>query len=468
MDMSGGLAGVVLAAAVLQAGQAPARHPQPLPDPIVNPVRVEIRVESEYGALVAISNLVVATVRSVSGPPDTTARVDGGWLFVSGTSAGQHVVVFRAVLEADDTAAPITISFPLASGPPAPISTAVVFNVNDEARPLEIARANSRQAVTLSAAQLRTNGPLTIPHRDRLVLAHWYPWWDAVAWASPQLLDQPLRLYSTDTPADVVRNMQDVRDAGIDAVIVSWQGSEVGGGWNLRRLRYVLDAAQQVGIRVTVHLETLAANRVGIEGATPDPDVLTAWIVELVDTLATHPAWLKVEGRPVIFAYVWDFAGNPTWNTVRERLRAGGRTPLLMADSTNPASLLVADGLSTYSGTLFAPDVRTLMRDTASATRAYHLLGTNWGSPRIAVATVMPGYDETRLAGRSGRVVPRLDGEFYDRQWEAALGSGADWVVISTWNEWAENTQVEAGQRFGQFYIWRTRFWAAALKTAPR
>ena len=99
-------------------------------------------------------------------------------------------------------------------------------------------------------------------------------------------------------------------------MIVSWQGSDVGGGWNLRRLRYVLDGAQQAGIKVTVHLETLAANKVGREGATPDPDVLTAWIVELVDTLATHPAWLKVDGRPVIFAYVWGFAGDATWSTV--------------------------------------------------------------------------------------------------------------------------------------------------------
>ena len=108
------------------------------------------------------------------------------------------------------------------------------------------------------------------------------------------------------------------------------------------------------------------------------------------------------------------------------------------------------------------------MRTTMSAVRSYHLLGAAYGSPRIAAATVMPGYDETRLLGRSGRVVPRIEGEFYDRQWEAARASGADWVVISTWNEWAENTEVEAGQRFGEFYVWRTRFWAAALKTAPR
>ena len=150
------------------------------------------------------------------------------------------------------------------------------------------------------------------------------------------------------------------------------------------------------------------------------------------------------------------------------RVRTGSRNPLLIGDSTNPAHLSLADGLATYSGTLFSPDVGALMRDTVSAVRMYHLLGGAYGSPRIAVATVMPGYDETRLVGRSGRSVSRAEGEFYNQQWQAALASGADWVVISTWNEWAENTEVEAGQRFGEYYVWRTRFWTAALKSAPR
>jgi hypothetical protein len=465
-----GIAGLVLAAAVIQAGQAPARRPQPLPDPIVAPVRVQVSIASTARTVrlrILDDALIVGYATVFCCGRGARAAIEGDELVLADNPDGlPATATYRLVL----SSAPATLRFAASITPGLRPASVEVWNLNDETRWTRASEFTALDGAELQTdmSLLRTGGPLTVPQRDRLVLAHWYPWWDAVAWASPQLLDQPLRLYSTDTPADVLRNMQDVHDAGIDAVIVSWQGSDVGGGWNLRRLRYVLDAAQQAGVRVTVHLETLAANRVGREGATPDPDVLTAWIVELIDTLATHPAWLKVDGRPVIFAYVWDFAGNATWNTVRERLRAGGRTPLLMADSTNPANLLVADGLSTYSGTLFTPDVRTLMRETASATRAYHLLGANWGSPRIAVATVMPGYDETRLVGRSGRVVSRLDGEFYDGQWEAALGSGADWVVISTWNEWAENTQVEAGQRFGQFYILRTRFWSAALKKAPR
>ena len=465
-----GIGGFVLAAVLVQAGQAPARHPQPLPDPVAEPVRVEVRITTTARSVrlrLQDDALIVGQGRRESGVDGARADIEGDELVLSGNTEGSTAVgVYRLIVSSTSTTLRLTASI----APGLRTAAVDVLNVNDEARPARVSDVTAINGFELqtSMALLRTGGPLTIPRRDRLVLAHYYPWWESVAWASPQLLDQPLRLYSTDSAADVAANLKDVADAGIDAVIVSYQGSEVGGGWNLRRLRYILDGAQQVGLKVTVHLETLAANRAGREGAPPEPEVLTSWIVELVDTMATHPAWLKVDGRPVILAYVWGFAGNGVWSAVRDRLNAGGRQPLLVADSTNPADLVLADGLSTYSGTLFSPDVRTLMRDTVSAVRSYHLLGANWGSPRIAVATVMPGYDETRLVGRSGRAVSRESGEFYDRQWEAALASGADWVVISTWNEWAENTQVEAGQRFGSFYVWRTRFWTAALKTAPR
>jgi Glycosyl hydrolase family 99 len=463
-----GFAGLVLAAAMLRVpGQAPPRHPQPLPDPVVEPVRIELRISStaRTTSLRVIDDaMVIGAVTQASGPGRAIIE-QAGVAIINNTDGTPATAIFRLVVMSNAPSLRLTVGVS-----PGRTASFEVWNVNDEARPARVSEFTAGQdfEIDTNMALLRTGGPLTIPQRDRLVLAHWYPWWDAVAWADPQLLDQPLQLYSTDSAADVARNMQDVAKAGIDAVIVSWQGSDVGGGWNLRRLRYVLDGAQQAGLKVTVNLETLAANRVGREGAAPDPDVLTTWIVELVDTLATHPAWLKVDGRPVILAYVWGFAGDDTWRTVLNRVHAGGRNPLLIVDSTNPEHLSLADGLATYSGTLFAPDVGALMRTTVSAVRTYHLLGAAYGSPRIAAATVMPGYDETKLVGRSGRVVSREDGEFYNRQWEAALASGADWVVISTWNEWAENTQVEAGQRFGQFYVWRTRFWTAALKTAPR
>jgi hypothetical protein len=463
-----GMPAIVLAAALAQAGQAPVRHPQPLPPALVSPVRVEIRVTTRFGTTVQItSGLAVATVHAVSGPPGTTAAVNGEFLSVVGPGTGEErTAVFRAVIDTDDTRPPIGLGFPFPSGPRPP-SSAVVFNVNDESRPIEIARTDSRQTVIeLSRAQLRVGSTaVTLPARERLVLAHYYPWWDRASWADPRLLDTPRQLYSTDDPADVARVLRDMAGAGIDVAIVSWQGSASREGFYARGLRHVLEAAQQAGIRVSVMLETAAANDVR-EGLPAEVDVLAGWMTELIDGYANHPSFLKVDGRPVLFAYIWGFAGDETWGRVLAQVRAGGRNPLVMADTLDPTALALADGLFTYSGALFGPLAR--MQQSVRGAHAWHLLGAGYGSPRIAAASVIPGYDETRLGRETRRAVDREDGGFYDRQWQAALATSPDWVVITSWNEWAENTQIEAGQRFGEYYVWRTRFWSAAFTRAPR
>ena len=463
-----GIAGFVLAAAMLQAGQAPARHPQPLPEPIVDPVRVEIRVQTSARTLRlrVLDDVVIAA---------------SAQLFCCGAGARAAVEGHDLVLADNPQSFPASATFRLivsASAPALRLATTLapagstvfveVFNLNDETRQTRVndfRTPGGEQQVSM--ALLRTGGPLTLPQRDRLVLAHYYPWWDRPSWSDPRLLDTPRQLYSTDDATDVARVLADMRAAGIDVAIVSWQGSESRDGFYARGLRRVLDAAQQAGIRVSVMLETAAANRVR-EGEPPDADVLTGWMNELIDGYATHPAFLTIDGRPVLFAYIWGFAGRNTWVSVLSRVRAGGRRPLIMADTTEPGELFVADGTFTYSGTLFEPDVRRLMRRSVSGTRAWHLLFSADRSPRVAAASVIPGYDETRLGRDTRRAVDREAGAFYDRQWQAALASNPDWVVITSWNEWAENTQIEAGQRFGETYIWRTRFWSAAFKQAPR
>ncbi len=99
--------------------------------------------------------------------------------------------------------------------------------------------------------------------------------------------------------------------------------------------------------------------------------------------------------------------------------------------------------------------------------RTYHLLRPH-DRRRIWIASVAPGYDDTRVRNRDTHiVVDRAAGRVYDEQWAAAIDNGADWVIVTSWNEWFENIEIEPGRRFGNVYLNRTRFWIATFKGEP-
>ena len=251
------------------------------------------------------------------------------------------------------------------------------------------------------------------------MLGFYFPWYERATWADPQLRDQPLHTYSTEDPADLLRELQDAKRAGLDGLIVSFQGKDVGGGWNHRRMQLILQAAQQAGLRVSVQTETLAAHLPDRPGP-PHPDALTAWLTDIVDLYGSHPAYLRVDGRPVVFLYVWFAVDEEVWRQALGRVRASGRQLFVVADTTDPQTLSMADSFYT-SAAISSNRTSSATRTGARlAARTYHHV-ENAGRQRLGIATVSPGYDDRALRDRSSfLLVDRRDGAFYDEQWRAA------------------------------------------------
>ncbi|RDZ27001.1 glycoside hydrolase family 99 protein [Lysobacter silvisoli] len=280
--------------------------------------------------------------------------------------------------------------------------------------------------------------------------------------------------YSSADPAVAERHMAMIAQAGIGVVAVTWLGRE---DPSYRSLRALFDAAARHGLRICFQIEpasrpTLAAAR--------------AQLLAAVDDFGRHPAFYRDPGtgRPLFFVY--DSYQLPASDWAR-LLRAGGAESIRGgAYDADVIGLWVQAGEGPYFLASGFDGVYTYF-----ASR-----GFTWGStpehwPQLQrwadehglrfIPSVGPGYSDRRVrpwnrANERGR----QDGAYYDAMFAAAADSGAQWVSITSFNEWHEGTQLEpAAPRDGagrysdyaplppDHYLRRTRYWLSRFPTAP-
>jgi Glycosyl hydrolase family 99 len=428
-------------------------------------VRLQIVLTTE--ARTASLVLDTATIVNASAPTSARFRVttDGSRVSFARDAAGP--AESRVTLLLSGVAPGEPVRWRLTLAPTAAPAQLEIYNANVPDRPRLVDRFEARATESIFESRARDlvdGGPRRIDHGpEPLVMAFYYPWFQHPTWDSDRLQDRPLFLYSAEQPDEVAHSVRDARNAGLDAIIVSWRGDT---DWNDRRLRFILDQARVVGLRVSILVETMLATD-GPDGTVKPLSAakMRAWLEKAYDALAQHPSFLRVGGRPAVFVYVADSFAASDWSAIVESLRSSRRNLFLMADTSNPALLEFFDGAFTYATAGIAPsDLRSFDRRQTLQTQTYNLLAG--GARRASAATVMPGYDDTFLSERETTMrVDRANGAVYDRQWEAALAAEPDWILVSTWNEFWENSHIEPSVRFGRAYQARTVRWSEIFRT---
>ena len=222
-------------------------------DPAQNLARVRLVVTTQAATVdVTVNGATIASYDSavLAGQRDVYASHTGETLQLSRNVTGQTAEGrFDVVLSDVTSQGSITWNVTADSSAGTQLE---VYSLNDYDNPRLIDRFvldgtaapfASPSALVDSHGQVRVN-----QFAPRLVLAHFYPRDTLDTWNDPQLADHPLQPYSTDDQSDVTGLAREAHAAGIDAFVVSWQGLEAGGGFNDRRIRLVLEAAQTVGI----------------------------------------------------------------------------------------------------------------------------------------------------------------------------------------------------------------------------
>lgn len=460
------LAGV----AALLLPLAPPTQPPADTDPVHDLARVRLIVKTTASSTnVTVDGATVASYAStvIGGATGSRSSQTGSTLGVANSAPGQDLEAqFDVILAGVSGGGDVRWNVAIEGAGAAELD---VYSANDAAAPRLVDRfaaTGARETFSTSIALLDAHGRLSAGRVPKLVLAHYYPWYTRETWNDPQLADRPAQVYSTDDRSDVEAVTRQARSAGIDVFVVSWQGRDVGDGVNDRRMRVVLNAAHASnGLRIAAFTETLAANPRHDPSGPTDPDTIFSWLADIVDSYGPDPSYLRIEGRPVIFVYsCWQLAPEE-WLAVRAKLRASGRDPLLIGDFYHSTEIGAFDGEYQYSNVTLSPDQLDAVDRTESLrVRTYHLLRAN-DRRRIWIATVVPGYDDSRLANRATHlVVDRDNGRLYDTQWAVALDTAADWVMVTSWNEWWENTEIEPGLRYGSLFLDRTRVWIRAFR----
>lgn len=272
--------------------------------------------------------------------------------------------------------------------------------------------------------------------------------------------------YSSNDPDVLATHMQQIKEMGIDVIVVSWWGQ---GSFEDLAVPAILDAAQVEGIKVAWHIEPY----VGRTAASSALDV-----AYIYTHYGSHPAFYRVSkpnkwgvstaARGVFYVFDSLSIADATWVTAITSLRGTSHDPILLAQTTDASKVDLGhwDGLYVYD---------TYSQDGSN----YFTIGTALkANNSLWAPTVGPGfYDE-----RDGEHLQkdRNNGATYDTSWVYTLGSLPTFITINSFNEWHEGGQIEPATAYGSpyhdfngaygltgvaaetAYLQRTKFWTQA------
>lgn len=279
----------------------------------------------------------------------------------------------------------------------------------------------------LSAAPMSAQG-------SKQVWAFYFGWWTAQSWGDGRLLDRPAAPYSSLDAGAVGRQIDEARSAGIDAFILSWFGPKNNNMTN-QSLSILLDQAAarsfKIGVAVDMHEG----------GYNASLNEVAESLIDIIGNRANHPAYLRYNGKPVIYFWNQGRFGVGQWEGLRAQLDPN-RATIWVAEGTNTSYLPVFDGLYLFN-TAWAGDPAATARGWLANTRA---AGGTFYTP-----TALPGWNESNMAGRDNPTSPQDRGgaNFLTNSFNGAASAGTDVILIVSWNEYFENSHIEPSQNYG-------------------
>lgn len=309
-------------------------------------------------------------------------------------------------------------------------------------------------------------GAKTFKSGQRLVGAYYFYWYDNDSkthiinggLGTDALTDHPPTLegFSWKSTAWHKKQLTDMETAGIDVALMVFWGApsehqpDSRFYWSYDGLGPLVTARDELikeghhppAIGLFYDTSTLENNSWG-QHVDLTTDYGRAWFYATVrDFYSCIPArhWAMMDDKPIVLLYSADFAKNYNQSFVdyAKKMFAAdfsGRTPWLAPQNSWQVK---ADSECVWGGAL--------------------------GLKRDEIDDLGPGYDHSAVPGRAPLVVKREGGKFYEENWLKFLRHPSSFVMLETWSEFHEGTEICESKEYGRQYIDLTRKYTRLFK----
>ncbi len=237
--------------------------------------------------------------------------------------------------------------------------------------------------------------------------AFYYPWypeaWDQWSIYPYTNYTPTLGFYSLNDPASIKQHIAMMQYAHIDAAIASWWGQ---GSQTDAKISSLLSASRGTSFRWSLYYENESISN-------PSAGQIQSDLVYIRDHYGSDPNFLRVDGKFVVFVY------------------ADGSDACGMADRWKQANTV---------GAYVVLKVFPGYGKCASQPDSWHQYCPAEAADQQGSLsyTVSPGFWQKGYPVRLGRDLARWTQNVSDM-----VASGAEWQLITTFNEWGEGTAVE-------------------------
>lgn len=428
-------------------------------------LRVHITTTADWtGMTLSEGQTMLSRVRQKTGT-GTWAVQTAGFSFGHGAKTGRKTLTVD-LLYLDTSSAPLHVTV---TKSPLGHTRASIKNLTTDSTVGTISDTGHDSAAaatnpvhrTYPKAQLMGSTPARLSRVDprKLVLAFYYPWY--TTYHNPGIAQRPAQPRSTYRQAGVSSMTRQAKANGVNGFVTSWAGARADG----KQFALAVRAANRQHQVITGYLESVMA----VDGHLLDGEGRELqWLHELL-RYRHSPAFLKTRsGIPVVFVYTMSELNHFQWANLLHKLYTKYHEKVaLIGDNADPSYLPYEYGVHAYAATAATSTLRASAINTSVRLKGHATLYPG-SAKKLLALPVSPGYDDQKLRGTQNPIVARDRGRRYEATWRAALAGQPDWIVVTSWNEWYEDTAIEPGSTTGAGALAITRRESAAWKRRDR